>query len=265
MFCSFSHKTAHTPRRARVCACRGWRRGREGGARCERGDGRGGCKARRCGGAVSGTLTGSVGAATNGLWRRAQAGCALPGVRGVGQGAREQECVVARCGVVRGWGRCMSCVRGTRCVVCRQGRHESGRARCAGKGRGVSTRAVEGCGGRARCAGAGARCRALRRSARVVTVHVGCGARSSFCANGNLHGALRRKRGFCGHDVEFWGQNSKLLFLGSALRGACWKTTLGFGLIDDSRWFARANSLVSGRHRWRPETSFYVSAGRRQY
>lgn len=58
-------------------------------------------------------------------------------------------------------------------------------------------------------------------SARVVTVHVGCGARSSFCANGNLHGALRRKRGFCGHDVEFWGQNSKLLFLGSALRGAC--------------------------------------------
>ena len=135
----------------------------------------------------------------------------------------------------------------------------------AGQGRGVSTRAVEGCGGRVRGAGAGARCRALRRSARVVTVHVGCGERSSFCANGNLHGALRRKRGFCGQDVEFWGQNSKLLFLGSALRGACWKTTLGFGLIDDSRWFACANSLVSGRHRWRPETSFYVSAGRRQY
>ena len=250
MFCSFSHKTAHTPRRARVCACRGWRRGREGGARCERGDGRGGCKARRCGGAVSGTLTGSVGA---------------PRRQGTVRGVQGKGRVVARCGVVRRWGRCMSCVQGTWCVVCRQGRHESGRARCAGKGRGVSTRAVAGCGGRARGAGAGARCRALRRSARVVTVHVGCGARSSFCANGNLHGALRRKRGFCGHDVEFWGQNSKLLFLGSALRGACWKTTLGFGLIDDSRWFARANSLVSGRHRWRPETSFYVSAGRRQY
>ena len=56
-----------------------------------------------------------------------------------------------------------------------------------------------------------------------------------------------------------------LLFLGSALRGACWKTTLGFGLIDDSRWFACVNSFVSGRHRGRPETSFYVSAGRRQY
>ena len=34
---------------------------------------------------------------------------------GAGQGAREQECVVTRCGVVRGWGQCMWAVaRGRR-------------------------------------------------------------------------------------------------------------------------------------------------------
>ena len=107
---------------------------------------------------MSGALTGSVGAATNGLWRSAQAGCALPGVRGVGQGAREQECVVARCGVVRGWGRCMSCVRGTRCVVCRQGtvrgvqgkgavcRRELSRGAGVGQGAREQERVVARCG-----------------------------------------------------------------------------------------------------------------------
>ena len=229
MFRSFSHKTAHTPRRTRVCACAGWGRGQEGGARCERGGGRGDYKAQRREGAVSGALTGSVGAATNGLWRSAQAGCALSHAAG-GAGGAQAEVGAHHAGK----GRCVPRTPSARCVGASWG------VRGQGKGRGAS-------------------------SAQVGTVHVGCGARSSFCANGNLHGVLCRKKDFGGHDVEFWCRNPKLLFLGSALRAACWKTTLGFGLIDDSRWFACANSLVSGRHRWRPETSFYVSAGRRQY
>ena len=86
------------------------------------------------------------------------------------------------------------------------------------------------------------------------------------------HRDLGRMRSAASHLLQFLTVISKylefvalLLFLGSALRGACWKIALELGLIDDSRWFACVNSFVSGRHRWRPETSFYVSAGRRQY